>query len=98
MEHEMRTMKRSRWVIGSAFAGLILASTITSAGAATNNGDEQPDNCSIDHIVCYKSCEGLGDSCYHDCDVKFVSCHPARGSSTRSEERRVGKECRSRWS
>ena len=44
------------------------------------------------------------DNCYTTCPV----CAPARGSfitgrfvnriGTRSEERRVGKECRSRWS
>src|SRR5256885_15115691 len=35
---------------------------------------------------------------YHDLGLRTIAIHMPRYEADRSEERRVGKECRSRWS
>ena len=78
----MRTSKRNRWVAGPAFAGLILILGIVNAVAASNDGPEPypTDACALN--ACYRSCDGLADQCYRNCDLKFMNDCNAKHSST----------------
>ena len=63
------------------FAALVLATGILSADAASNTGGgPSPDDCTIDHQVCYKSCKDLGKWCDDDCDRKNEKCKPSKHS------------------
>jgi hypothetical protein len=81
MEREMKTVINRLGFAAPAFAALVLASGILSAGAASNTGGGPGyDDCTIDHIVCYRSCKDLGKWCDDECDRKNEKCKPSKHS------------------
>ena len=54
----------------------------------------------IAHLVdsIEKNPHARSHSSYHEQGAAFAACGYAQAKNARSEERRVGKECRSRWS
>ena len=60
--------------------------------------DWSSDVCSSDLFIESLDPLGLGDSVLNDDDHGLPDHEPAAAPMPRSEERRVGKECRSRWS
>ena len=48
-----------------------------------HNDDPEPyptDACALN--ACYRSCDGLADQCYRNCDLKFMNDCNAKHSST----------------
>ena len=60
--------------------------------------DWSSDVCSSDLAVDLELCEKLEDEFAEDIEKLEVKFQGVFGRRMRSEERRVGKECRSRWS
>jgi hypothetical protein len=81
MEREMKTVINRLGFAAPAFAALILASGVLSAGAASNTGGGELDDCEIGWGVCYKSCAGSPNSCFDDCDKVLKACKPGQAKT-----------------
>ena len=74
-----------------------------SLGIVINKDDDIPDGCYIMVVMIIMQNSNGEFLLQKRSELKggkwaFTGGHPKSGESSRSEERRVGKECRSRWS
>ena len=89
-------MKKAKHYLIALLSGVLVAATVLSGCGQSKKAVSKND----DHLTVYlwenrlmKNIVPYINEQFPDQDIEFIT-----GNNDRSEERRVGKECRSRWS